>query len=65
MIRQIREDVEGHIHVSNDGQTMSFDNKNDFAEFLQTCQEFMLFQMMNTNIYPDDAWKAFAEANKN
>lgn len=54
-----------HIHILQNGVEIKFENIYDFMDALGTWQEYVIFHMMKFDFMPEEAWEAFAEANKN
>ena len=58
-------DDNGRIHFVGAESENIFDNPYEALDALGKWQEHMIFHMLNFDFVPDDAWMAFAEANKN
>ncbi len=54
-----------HIHIVNNGMELQFDDIYDFLDALAIWQEYVLFHMVKFDSMPEEAWMAYAEANRN
>ncbi len=56
---------DNHIHIVQNGVEFNFDDIYEFMDALRMWQEYVIFHMMKLDFMPDEAWIAFAEANRN
>ena len=53
------------VHVIHDRQEMVFDTMYDFIDAMDNWRDFTIGYMLKFDTTPQEAWVAFAEANKN
>ena len=57
--------LDGTVIIHFENQEMHFDNIYHLMDAIGEWQRELVFDMMKLDFMPDEAWKAFAEANKN
>ncbi len=55
----------GKIHIRKDRDKITFEDVHELMDYIQEWQQFAIFEMMRLDHFPNEAWTAFAEANRN